>query len=174
MDSSARNPPENWPQSIYEVPIAHIEQMERKINSRLRRWLGLPKCFSKAARYCNSNVLHLLYRSLIKEFKITKVRTALLYKVSKDAKVSRVGIEVCLGRKWKASKELKVVEEWLRDRAILEAVAKGRAGLGFFPVIRVDKSSGKGKRRFIQDEVRNGDENILTKMVGLKQQTGIP
>ena len=63
-----------------------------------------------------------------------------------------------------------MAEERLCERTILEEVTKRRAGLRFFLIIRVDKSSGKGKRRLIQDEVRKGeDENKLTKMVGLKQ-----
>ena len=95
----------------------------------------------------------------------------LLYKSSKDAKVAEAGIEVCSGRKWKESREFRVAEERLRERAILGVVAKGRTGLGFCPTIRDDKSSNKGKRQLIQDGVYNGEgENRLTKMVGLKQQ----
>ena len=54
-----------WPLSIYEFTMAHIEQMERKINSHLQRWLGLPKCWSSAALYGNTTALHLSFRSLI-------------------------------------------------------------------------------------------------------------
>ncbi len=45
--------------------------------------------------------LHLPFRSLIEEFKVTKIRTALLYKLFKDEKVA--GIEsferVTIGRR---------------------------------------------------------------------------
>ena len=157
-----------WPLSIYEFTMAHIEQMERKINSCLRGWLGLPECLSSAAIYGNTTALHLPFRSLIEEFKVTKIRTALLYKLSKDEKMSGPGIEIYSDRKWEASRELQVVEERLREKAILGTVVKGRAGLGFFATNRVDKSSYKSKRRLIQDEVRKEDEIRLTKMVGLK------
>ena len=111
------------------------------------------------------------FRNLIEEFKVTKIRTALLYKLSKDEKVARADIEVCSGRKWKASRELEVTEERLCEKAILGTVAKGHAGLGFFPTNRMDKSSYKSKRWLIRDEVHKGENEIsLTKMVGLKQQ----
>ena len=42
------------------------------------------------------------------------------------------GIEVSSGRKWKASRELQVAEEQLREKAILGTVAKGGAGLRYF------------------------------------------
>ena len=63
-----------------------------------------------------------------------------------------------------------MAEERLREKPILGTVANGLAGLGFFPTIRVDKSSYKNKRWLIQDELRKGEDEIrLTKMVGLKQ-----
>ena len=84
----------------------------------------------------------------------------LQYKSSSDAKVARAGMEVCSGRKWKAFRKLQVAEERLRERSILGAIAKGRAGLGVFPTIRVDKTTRKEKRRPIQDEVHKGEYEI--------------
>ena len=171
MALAAHNSSQNTVASIYEFTMAHIEQMERKINSHSQRWLGLPKCLSNAALYGNTTALHLPFRSLIKEFKVTKIRTELLYKLSKDEKVAEAGIEVCSGRKWKASRELQVAEEQLHEKAILGAVAKGHAGLGFFFSNCADKSSYKSKRRLIQVEVRKGEDEIrLTKMAVSKQQ----
>ena len=64
-----------------------------------------------------------------------------------------------------------MAEEQLHERAISGAVTKGHIGLGFFPTIRVDKFSDKGKRWLIQNEVHKGDGgNRLTKIVVLKQQ----
>ena len=119
--------------------MAYIKQMERKIN--VQKWLGPPKCLSWAALYGNTTALHLPFRSLIKDFKVMKIRTALLYKLSKDEKVAGAGIEVCSGRNWKASKELQVAEEWFREKAKWGTLAKGHVGLGFFPINYVDKSS---------------------------------
>ena len=146
--------------------MAHIEQMERKINFRLQSWLGLPKCLCSATLYGNTTALHLSFRSLIEEFKVTKIRTALLYKLSKDEKVSRAGIEVYSDGKWKASRELQVAEERLREKAILGTVAKGRAGLGFFPTKHWISPHTK-----VSDDLyrMNFGEIRLRKMVRLKQ-----
>ena len=141
MDLPPHNSPPNTVDSIYEFTMAHIDQMERKINSLLGRWLGQPKRLSSVALYGNNTALHPPFRSLIEEFKVTKIRTTLLYKLSKDEKVAGAVIEVCSGRKWKASGELQVAEERLRERAILGIVTKGRAGLGLFPTNHVDKSA---------------------------------
>ena len=158
MDLPAPNSPQNTVASIYKATMSHIEQMERKINSRLQRWLGQPKCLSSAVLYGNTTALHLPFRSLIEEFKVTKIRTALRYKLPKDEKVTGAGIEVCSDRKWKASRKLQVAEERLREKVILGTVAKKRAGqVFFFSTNRVDKSSYKSKRRFIQYKVRKGD-----------------
>ena len=61
-----------------------------------------------------------------------KIRIALLYKLSKEEKVARAGIEIYSGRKWEAFRELQLAEERLREKAILGTVAKVRVGLGFF------------------------------------------
>ena len=109
--------------------------------------------------------LHLPFRSLIEEFKVTKIRTALQYKISKDEKVAEAGIEVCSGRKWKASREFFVKKRYL------ERSQKGPRVFGFFLTNLVDNSSYKSKRRLIQDKDRKGEDEIrLPKIVGLKQQ----
>ena len=64
--------------------------MERKINSRLLRWLGLLNCLRGAALYSKNTAQPLLFRSLTVELKATKINTALLYKLSKDKKNCRI------------------------------------------------------------------------------------
>ena len=83
--------------------------MERKNQLSIADFLGLPKC--STTLYGGSNALHLPFRSLIEEFKLTKMRTPLLHKSSKDTKVAGAVIEICSGRKWKASREIHVAEE---------------------------------------------------------------
>lgn len=104
-----------WPLSIYEFTTSTVEHIEKNINSRLRKWLGLPKCLSSAALYGNSNILQLPFKSLVEEYKVAKVRTLIQYKFSKDPKVAGADIEVYTGRKWNAVKELEVAEERLRE-----------------------------------------------------------
>ena len=150
-----------------DITITTVESLERAISNRLRRWLGLPRCLSGAAFYGNSNALHLPCSSLVEEFKITKTRELLQYVESEDPKVVAAGIQIRSGRKGSAKRELQVVEERLRHKAILGSIAKGRAGLGFFPSTHTNSAKGKERCQLIQEEVRAGVEVRYCKMVRL-------
>ena len=160
-----------WPLLIYDVPMSTVEALERKISGYLRRWLGLPRGLSSVALYGTSNALQLPFKGLSEEFMVSRTRETMQYRDSKDPKVSAAGVEVRTGRKWSATKELQVAEERLRQRALVGTVAKGRAGLGFFPSTRYDKTRGKERHHLLQEEVRAGvEEERRSKMVGLSQQ----
>ena len=160
-----------WPLIVYDIPITTVESLERAISNRLRRWLGLPRCLSGAALYGNSNALRLPCSSLVEEFKITKARELLQYTESEDPKVAAAGIQIRSGRKWSARRELQVAEESLRHKDILGSIAKGRAGLGFFPSTHTISAKGKERRHLILEKVREGvEEGCYGKMVGLSQQ----
>ena len=147
-----------------------MESLERAISNQLRRWQGLPRCLSGADLYGNRNALHLPCSSLVEEFKIMKTRELLQYTESEDPKMVAVGIQIRSGRKWSAKRELQVAEERLRHKDILGSLAKGRAGLGFFPSTHTISAKGKERRHLIQ-EVREGvEEGRYGKMVGLSQQ----
>ena len=95
----------------------------------------------------------------------------LQYIESEDPKVAAAGIQIRSDRKWSAKIELQVAEERLRHKAILGSIAKGRAGLGFFPSTHTNRAKGKERRQLIQEEVREGVEEVrYCKMVGLSQQ----
>ena len=50
-------------------------------------------------------------------------------------------------------------------------MARGTAGLGYFPSPKIEKARGKERRKLLQQEVRAGvEETRITKMVGLAQQ----
>ena len=76
-----------WSLAIYEFTSCNVEQLEKRFNSRLRRWLGLPKYLCCAAVYSNSNILHLPFKSLVEEYKVAKVRTTIQFMFSKDPKI---------------------------------------------------------------------------------------
>ena len=114
---------------LYEVAITTVEGMERKISGYLRRWLGLPNSLSSAALYGITNAIQLPFRGLKEDFVVTRTRQAILYRDSRDLKVSGAGIEIHTGRKWSAARELKVAEERLQQKAIVGTVASGTRGL---------------------------------------------
>ena len=107
----------------------------------------------------------------MEEFKITKTRKLLQYAESEDPKMAAVGIQIRSGRKWSAKRELQVAEERLRHKDILGSIAKGRAGLFFFPSTHTTSAKGKERRQLIQEEVREGVEEVrYCKIVSLSQQ----
>ena len=105
-----------WQLTIDEFTSSSVEQLEKRINSRLCRWLGLPKWLSSAALNGDSNALQLPFKSLVEEYEVTKVRTSIEFMFSKDPKVTGAGVEVDTGKKWKATKEVKIGEERLREK----------------------------------------------------------
>ena len=160
-----------WPLLVYDIPITTVESLERAISNRLRGWLGLPRCLSGAALYGNSNTLRLPCSSPVEEFKITKTKELLQYTDSEDSKVAAAGIQIRSGRKWSAKREMQVAEERFRHKDILGSIAKGRPGLGFLPSTHTNSAKGKERRQLIQEEVREGVEEVCyCKMVGLSQQ----
>ena len=131
----------------------------------------MPKSLSSAALYGTTNAIQFPFRGLKEEFLVTRTREAILYRDSRDLKVSGAGIEICTGRKWSAARELKVAEERLQQKAMVGTVASGTRRLGYYPSPRRDNASGKERRALLQEEVREGiEETRLAKMVGLSQQ----
>ncbi len=85
---------------------------------------------------------------------VSQTREALLYRNSRDPKVSAAGIEVRMGRKWRDDKALQVAESRLRWRELVGNVARGWAGLGYFPRTQIRKAIGKERHQLLQEEVQ--------------------
>ena len=111
------------------------------------------------------------FRGFKEEFVVARTREVLLYRNSKDLKVSGAGIEIRTGRKWSAARELKIAVKRLQQKAMVGTVARGTRGLGYYPSPRIDNVRGKERRAFLQKKEREGmEETWLAKMVGLSQQ----
>ncbi len=65
---------------VYEVLLSTVEEMERKFNKHLRRWLGIPPSFTSLGFYIRSGQLQLPLSSVVEEFKVAKCRLALTYR----------------------------------------------------------------------------------------------
>nr|XP_055068382.1 uncharacterized protein LOC129450032 [Misgurnus anguillicaudatus] len=141
-----------WPLMIYEVPISTIEGFERRVSRFLWKWLGLPQSLSSIALYGQNNKLKLPISSLYEEFKAGRAREVLKYRESQDPKVSQAGIEVRIGRRWRAAGAVDVAESQLQHRALVGVVAYGRAGLGSSTTSCYNKAQGKDRRTLVQRE----------------------
>lgn len=84
--------------------------------------------------------------------------------------VSSAGTEVRTGTKWKAEKAMEV-EFCRRQKALVEDVATGRAGVGSFPKTQVSQSRDKERHHLLQEEFQAGmEEDCVGRPVGLCQQ----
>ena len=114
-------------------PITAVEGFERRINRHLCRWLGLPRSLSSIALYGQNNRLKLPISSLNEEFMVTCAREVLQYREYNDPKVSKAGIVVRTGRKWRAQEAVEQAESRLCHSMLVGPVASGQAGLGSTP-----------------------------------------
>ena len=91
-----------WPLLVYDGPLSNVEEAEKKITAYLRRWLGVPQCFSSVNLYSKDCNLQLLFRSTTEEFKATKAYQLIMLRVIKYNKIKNADIQGKTGRKWSA------------------------------------------------------------------------
>ncbi|KAK0142173.1 hypothetical protein N1851_020155 [Merluccius polli] len=61
-----------WPLLVYEVPVSTVGGLERKINTYLRRRLGIPRSYCSIDLYSTGSKLQLPVTSMVEEYKATK------------------------------------------------------------------------------------------------------
>ncbi len=119
-----------WLLTVYEVLLSTVEEMERKFNKHLRRWLGIPPSFTSLGLYIRSGQLQLPLSSVVEEFKVAKCRLSLTYRDSRDQLTREAGVRTRSGRKWAASTAINQAECSLRTKDIIGNPCTGRQGLG--------------------------------------------
>ena len=147
-----------WPLMLYEVGQTAVQSMERTINKYLRRWLGVPACFSSTNLYSRTSRLQLPLASLAEEFKVGKARLVMTLRDSKDEKIRRAGIEVLTGRRWSASKAVEQAESSLKHKDIIGTVCTGRQGLGTTQRQAWQTANQTQRREMVQQEIRTMEE----------------
>ena len=115
---------------MYEVTISHVEEMEWKASSYIRRWLGVPRSLLNIAFYGHNTKLQLPLSSLIEEFKVTKARLYMMLRDLEDQVIRDTLPEVKTGMKWSAREEVEATESCLWHKDIGGATQSERAGLG--------------------------------------------
>ena len=147
-----------WPLQMYEIAISRVERIQQYSNKYLRKWLGVPPCFSKVGLYTNSGNLQLPISSLVEEFKIGKVRLHMMMKDSADEIIRKAYPEIKSGTKWSAIKTAQEAECSLRIKDIIGVTQTNRAGLGSTSKKVFFKMDPKGKRDMVSEEVRMFEE----------------
>ena len=149
-----------WPLSIYNVPLSKVEDMQKKITKSLKRWLKIPNSLSNTCFYSTTSRLRLPYSSIVEEFKLTKARNLLIFEDSVDPCISNANITVDGGRKADTPAEVKQAKSRLQMQEIIGIPNKGREGLGMRGRQYYSKSTKKGKRDLVVQEIRNKEEEI--------------
>ena len=147
----------NWPFAMYDFTISTVEGMERHVSSFIRKWLGVPRSFSRTNLYSKSFPAAPPLSSVVEEYKVAGVRTTLLLRYSQDQVIQNVH-KTTSGRKWSPQKAIEEAESRVRVSDIIGTVAEGRRGLGSYGRVPWSKADGKTKRRMIEDEVRKAEE----------------
>jgi len=160
-----------WPLLMYEVPITSVEKLERAMSGYLRRWLGVPRSFSSLGLYSSGSKLQLPLSSVVEEYKVCKACQVLLLRDSKDAKVSKAGVEIRTGRKWRAQEAVDAAEASLKLGDVVGTVTYGRMGLGCVTRAMWKKATLQDKRGLVQDEVRKvAEEERQARAAALRKQ----
>ena len=92
-----------WPLQTYDIVLSHVERIQQYSNKYLRKWLGVPSCFSKIRLYTNSGNVQLPISSPVKEFEIGKVRLHMMMD-SADKIIRKAYPEIKSGTKCSAVK----------------------------------------------------------------------
>ena len=139
-----------WPLLVYEFPLSSVEEIERRINSHLRRCEELPRSLSSITLSVSKF-----------EFMVTRAREVLRYRESRNPKV------------WHRGKDWKEVEGTGGSGPGGISAAAQRAGriCGSTPTTHCDKAKGKERHDLVQREVSAGVEELrASQMVGMQQQ----
>src|SRR5215467_4204632 len=109
-----------WPLQIYEVGLAYVEAIEKKISCYTRKWLGLPPGLTSVALYSKTAKLRLPLKAVTEEYKVGKARLQMMLSYSKDASVSITETKLKSGRMW-VSKATEQPIEAVKFKEILGA-----------------------------------------------------
>src|SRR5215813_4336378 len=115
-----------WPLQVYEIGLAAVVAIEKKIGKCTRKWLGLPPGLASIALYSRSTKLRLPLKALTEEFQVGKVRLQMMLNYSQDQAVRDSKAQLRTGRKWKASEATGKAEEAAKFKEILGANQTGK------------------------------------------------
>ena len=102
---------------------------------------------------------------------MTKARNVLIFEDSVDPCISNANISVDGGRKAKTPAEVNQAKSRLQMQEIIGIPNKGREGLGMRGRQYYSKSTKKGKRDLVVQEIRNKEEEVRrSQMTGFANQ----
>ena len=142
-----------WPLTIYNIPMSKVEEMQKRVTKSLKSWLKVPSSLSSTCFYSTTSRLRLPFSSLVEEFKVAKARNLITFEESEDICIRNANINVDGGRKANTPGEVNQAKTRLKMQEIIGIPNKGREGLGMRGRQYYSKSSKKGKRDLVVQEI---------------------
>ncbi len=94
-----------WPLKVSEIPSSLASRMDTISNTYIRKWLGLPRCFSDTGLF-GKNALQLPLKSINLGYKQEKTHLVFALKESRDEAVKRTGVTIRTGHSRRLTKPL--------------------------------------------------------------------
>ncbi|KAL7836380.1 hypothetical protein AOLI_G00276640 [Acnodon oligacanthus] len=135
-----------WPLKVCEIPFSMASKMDGIAKSNMRKWLGLPHCFSDAGLF-GKNMLQLILKSIDLGYKQEKTRLVLELMESRDEAVKAAGVTICTGRKWRAQAISR-----LKHKEVLGRTQVSRAGLGWGEPVQFWSEATREQRKIMAVE----------------------
>ncbi len=160
-----------WPLKVSEIPSSLASRMDTISNTYIRKWLGLPHCFSDTGLF-GKNALQLPLKFINLGYKQEKTRLVFELKESRDEAVKSAGVTIRTGRRWRAQQEVDQAVNRLQHKEIMGRVQHSRAGLGWGePVQFWSKATREQRKSMVVEEVlRVEQDRYLIKAVSQCKQ----
>lgn len=160
-----------WPVTIYNFPTSKVNEMQRQITAKLKKWLGIPKSLSVDCLYTRSGKLQLPFAELTEEHRAAKARLLTMLEDSRDPGVKGADVKVDGGRKENTQARVENAKFKLRMQEITGTPNRGREGLGLTPKKVISTATKKERRTMIVGAVRQEEEDRrVVRMAGLAKQ----
>ncbi len=165
-----------WPLKVSVIPSSLTSRMDTISNTYIRKWLGLPHCFSDTGLF-GKNALQLPLKSINLGYKQEKTRLVFELKESRGKAVKTAWVTTHTGRRWRAQQEVDQAINSLQHKEVMGRVQHSRAGLGWGePVQFWSKVTSKQRKSMVVEEVlRVEQDRYLIKAVSqYKQGAWVP
>lgn len=145
---------------LSKVPSFTVRKMDGKVNSFIRKQLGLPRCLSESGLF-GKNALQLPLQPLSLGYMQEKTRLVLELSESIDQSVRNANAKVSTGQKWNVETEVNQAVCILQQQEIICRVQAGRARLSWGEAPQFwSRATCKERKEMVVAEVTRMEEEL--------------